>query len=156
MWGVLRIAYCVFGVEGGDCESTEELDDGEERGEREVELLDGLEVNFRFEGGELRVAQEKNHAEGCEVKEEDEKRGGEDGGAKERKSHVQPHAERVRAEGAGSLFVFGVEVGKGGSDDADDDGSVVEEVGEEDGEERMKEEGGRMKKRIGELENCVE
>ncbi|MBV6402748.1 MAG: hypothetical protein CNIPEHKO_03061 [Anaerolineales bacterium] len=141
MWVVLRIAYCVFGVEDGDGEGAEELDDGEERGEGQVELPDGLEVNFRFEGGELRVAQEENHAEGCEVKEEDEERGGEDGGAKKRQGHVQPHAERVGAEGAGGLIKFRVEVGKRGSNNADDDGGVVKNVSEEDSGERVKEEG---------------
>ena len=39
-------------------------------------MSDGLKVDFRFEGGELRIAQEENHAEGCEVEEEDEERGG--------------------------------------------------------------------------------
>ena len=135
------IAYCVFGVEDGDGEGAEELDDGEERGEGQVELSDGLEVDLRFEGGESRVAQEENHAEGCEVKEKDEERGGEDGGTKKGKSHVEPHAERVGAEGAGGLVKFGVEVGERGADNADDDGGVVKEVGEEDGYERMKEEG---------------
>lgn len=130
MWSILRSAYCVFGVEDGDSEGAEELDDGEERGEGQVELSDGLEVNLRFEGGELRVAQEENHAEGGEVKEEDEERGGEDGWTKKRQSHAQPDAERVGAEGAGGLIKFGVEVGKRGSDDADDDGGVVEEVGD--------------------------
>ena len=128
-----RTSYCVFGVEDGNGEGAEELDDGEERGEGQVELPDGLKVNFGFEGGELRVAQEENHAEGGEVKEEDEERGGEDGGTKERKSHIQPHAERVRAEGTGGLFEFGVEVRQCRANNADDDGGVVEEVGEEDG-----------------------
>jgi hypothetical protein len=77
--------------------------------------------------------------------------------------------EEVCAEGAGCLLEFGVEGGEGGSDDADDDGGVVESVGEEDKNEggRMKDEfGGKRKacpepsrreerqKRIGGLENC--
>jgi len=38
----------------------------------------------------------------------------------------------VRAEGTGSLFEFGVKAGEGITHDADDDGGIVEDVGEED------------------------
>jgi hypothetical protein len=79
--------------------------------------------------------------------------------------------EGVCAEGAGGGFEFGVEAGEGCPYDADDDGGVVEGVGEEDGGERMKGkfrrqkaegrrlnvwgERGKRKERIGGLENCV-
>jgi hypothetical protein len=70
-------------------------------------------------------------------------------------SHTRSEsAPRVRA----ALVKFGVEVGERRADNADDDGGVVKEVGEEDGDERMKGEKKEeeMKERIGGLENCVE
>lgn len=76
---VLRIAYCVFRVEDGEGEGAGKLNDGEEGGEGQIELLDGLDVDFHFEGGKLRSAEEEDDAEGGEVEEEDENRRGEDG-----------------------------------------------------------------------------
>ena len=129
----MRTAYCVFCVEEGEEEGTEELDDGEEGGEGQVEEFDGLQINFHFEGGELGAAEEENHTKGGEVEEEDEEGCGKDGGAEERQGDVRPHAEGGRAEGTGGGFEFRVQAGEGVANDADNDGSVVENVGEEDG-----------------------
>ena len=132
-----------MGIEDGKEEGTKKLNGGEQGSKRQVEEFDGLNVDFHFEGGELGAAKQENHAKGGEVEEEDEERGGEDGRADERQSDVHPHAQGVRAEGACHLFEFGVEAGEGGANDADDDGGVVENVSEQDGKERMNDEGGR-------------
>lgn len=126
---LLRIAHCVFCVKEGEDEGTEELDDGEEGGEGQVEEFYSLEVNFHFEGGVLGIAEEEDHTKGGEIKEEDEERGGEDGGTKERQGYVFPNLKCICAERAGGLFEFGIEAGEGCPYDADDDGGIVENVG---------------------------
>ena len=111
------------------------MDNGEYSGEGQVEVFDGLHIDFDFEGGELGAAEEEYDAEGGEVEEEDEERGGEYGGTEKWEVDVPPNVEGVRAKGAGGLFEFRVEAGEGVAYDTDDDGGVVEDVGEEDEEE---------------------
>jgi hypothetical protein len=70
--------------------------------------LQGADVDFHFEGGELRSAKQEDDAETGEVEHEDEQGGGEEGGAKNRKDDIFPHVESIRAEGTGGGFEFGV------------------------------------------------
>ena len=95
-----------------------------------------MEVNLHFEGGELRATEEEYDSEGGEVEEEDEERGGEYGGTNDGKNDIPPDMERVRAEGAGGLLKFWVKTGERVAHHADNDGCVVEDMGEEDEEER--------------------
>ena len=131
---LLCIAYCA-GVKEGEDKGANELDDREQGGEGQVEEFDGLEVDFHFEGGELRTAEEKYDAKRGEVEEEDEERCGEDGGTKERDCYVCPNMDGVGSEGTGGRFEFGVEAGEGGPYDADDNGGVIEDVGKQDKDE---------------------
>ena len=71
------------GVENGKDEREYKLNDGKQRGERQVWKFEHAQINFHFEGGEVRAAQQKDDAETGEVKHEDEQGGGKQGWAQE-------------------------------------------------------------------------
>jgi hypothetical protein len=108
------------------------LNEGEQRSQRQVEQLERLNVYLNFERCERWPAQQQNHAEAGEVEEEDQQRGGEQPGTQERESDIPPDAPPVCAEGAGSSFEGRIEPRKPVPDQADDDGRVVKNMGQQD------------------------
>ena len=70
--------------------------------------MQGTDVDFHFEGGELRTAQQEDDPETGEVEHEDKQGSSEKRGTKDWEDNIFPHMERVRAEGTGGGFEFWV------------------------------------------------
>lgn len=91
-------------IENGEDKREDKLDGSKQRGEVEVGQLQGTDVNFHFEGGELRAAEQEDDAETGEVKHEDEQGSGKQRRAQNREDGIFPDMERVRAEDTGGGF----------------------------------------------------
>ena len=113
-------------------QGTSQLDHRQQSGQRQVEHLQGLDIDFNFQGGEPWASQQQHHAKTAEIEQEHQQDRRQQRRLKQRQGHRPEGAPGRGSQNARRLIQLLVELAPGRADQADDHGGVVKDVGQQD------------------------
>ncbi len=109
-----------------------DLEQRQGRRHRQVEQIDRLAVDFHLQRGVAGTAQDQDHPKAGEIEQEDQQRGGCQRRAQQRQSHFPESPPGRSAQHPRRRLQLGVQVGPEAAHHPQDDGVIVEHVGQQD------------------------